>query len=142
MEKSEQAVDYFNGGMNCAQSILSAFGPECGLDGETCVSIASPFGGGIGHLQEACGAVTGAVMAIGLRYGRGAAGRDARERINDMTRDFVEKFRAVNGSILCRDLLSFDISTREGLEEARMKNGFAPCVDYVRIAAQLLEEIM
>ena len=89
-----------------------------------------------------CGAVAGAVMVIGLARGAGSEHRDNRDEINALAREFMEKFRALNGSVLCRDLIEYDITTREGLEEARMKGGFAPCAEYVGAAARILEEML
>jgi C_GCAxxG_C_C family probable redox protein len=112
-----------------------------GLNEEMCARIASPFGGGIGHVQEVCGAVSGAAMVIGLKYGEKSADRDVRDHINDLTQNFVREFKSRNHSILCRELLKFDITTKDGLIEARKKGVFAPCVEFVRSAVELLEKM-
>ena len=65
MNRAETAVATFKGGFNCSQAVLSVFCEELGLDKETAARIAGGFGGGIGHLGETCGAVTGAIMAMG-----------------------------------------------------------------------------
>ncbi|MBN2078847.1 MAG: C_GCAxxG_C_C family protein [Spirochaetes bacterium] len=142
MERSERAVELFNGGMNCTQSVLSAFGSAYGLDGETAMRLGAPFGGGIAFLQEVCGALTGAIMIVGLARGAGGGDRDGREGVNEIARAMAARFRELNGSILCRDLIEYDITTQEGLEEARSKNGFAPCAEYVRVASRILEEML
>jgi C_GCAxxG_C_C family probable redox protein len=142
MNNPEKALDFFNRGMNCSQSILMVYGPLCGLDEETCKKIASPFGGGIGHLQEICGAVSGAIMALGLKHGAGSESREVRDRINDMAQDLVRKFKARNSTIMCRDLLGFDITTKSGLEEARKRGVFSGCGAYVTLAAEILETML
>ena len=70
MEKINTAVEYFNQDFNCCQSILMTFGSECGLDKETAIKLGSPFGGGIVRTGEVCGAVTSALMILGLKYGK------------------------------------------------------------------------
>ncbi len=142
MKKSEKAVEYFNKGLNCSQSMLMTYGPSHGLAEELCKRIASPFGGGIGHLQEICGAASGAIMVLGLKHGAGSENRDARDRLNDMVQDFVRQFKLRNNAITCRDLLGFDITTEEGLAEARKRGVFAGCAGYVKIAAEILETML
>jgi C_GCAxxG_C_C family probable redox protein len=142
MSNADKAEERFNGGMNCAQSVLTVFGPSCGLDEEKCVRVAAAFGGGIGHLQEICGAVSGAVMVLGLKFGGDSASRDNRERINELAQRFIHEFSARNSSILCRDLLGFDISTKDGLLEARRRGVFSACAGYVRIASELLDTML
>jgi C_GCAxxG_C_C family probable redox protein len=142
MKNPEKAVDFFNRGLNCSQSVLMAYGPLLGLDEETCKRIASPFGGGIGHMQEICGAVSGAIMALGLKHGAGSESREVRDRINDMAQDLVRKFQSRNNSVMCRDLLGFDITTKSGLEEARKRGVFSGCEAYVKLAAEILETML
>ncbi len=140
MSKADKAVENFKNGLNCAQSILFTYGPDLGLDRETCVRMAAPFGGGMGHVQEVCGAVSGALMVIGLRHGEGTAERDKRDRIIEMAQEFIKDFKQRCGSALCRDLLKCDISTRAGLLKAREQGAFSVCADYIRIAGELLEK--
>lgn len=140
MSKAEKAAENFINGLNCAQSVLFTYGPDSGLDREACIRIAAPFGGGMGHVQEVCGAVTGALMVIGLRHGEGTAERDRRDHVIELSREFIDAFRARFGSVLCRDLLACDISTREGLLKAREQGAFAVCADYVRAAGGLLDK--
>ena len=142
MSNADRAVEKFKNGLNCSQSILSTFGPALGLDEKSCIKIAAPFGGGIGHVQEVCGAVSGAVMAIGLRHGEGTEERDKRDRIIGLAQEFIQAFTARHGSLRCRQLLNFDITTREGLLRAREAEAFAVCGDYIRTAAELLEKML
>jgi C_GCAxxG_C_C family probable redox protein len=66
--KTEVAADRFLSGYNCAQAILYAFGPDLGLDGETALKVATGLGAGMGRRGEVCGAVTGGILALGLKY--------------------------------------------------------------------------
>ena len=142
MNNPEKAVACFEKGMNCAQSILSVYGPPLGLHEETCVRLASAFGGGIAHTQEVCGAVTGGIMVLGLKHGEGTAERDGRDRVNALAQDFIARFRKRNSAILCRDLLGADITTGSGLLDARARGLFSACGGYIRIAAELLETML
>ncbi len=142
MERCERAVELFNGGMNCTQSVLAAFGSAYGLDAEAAVRLGAPFGGGIAFLQEVCGALTGAIMVMGLARGAGGSSRDGREGVNEIARAMAEQFREMNGSIHCKDLIECDITTAGGLAKARGNNGFAPCAGYVRAASRILEEML
>ena len=69
-KKKEGTATFYNG-YNCAQSVLSVFAEDLGMSKDACLKLASPFGSGIAYMQETCGAVSGALMAIGLKYGRG-----------------------------------------------------------------------
>ena len=122
--------------------MLSAYATRLGLDGNTALKIASGFGGGIGRMAETCGAVTGAMMVLGLEHGNTAPDREAKERVYEQVREFAQRFRARNGSLLCRELLGCDISTPEGLQQAREADFVLKiCPKFVRDAAEILEEM-
>ena len=141
MTKPEQACALFAGQCNCAQAILATFGPDARLSEADCLRIAAPFGGGMGRLGETCGAVSGAIMVLGLRYGADAA-RDpnAKAALYERVRDFIGGFKVRNQTIVCRELLGCDISTPEGRQLAQdRKLHETLCVKYVRDAAEILE---
>jgi C_GCAxxG_C_C family probable redox protein len=144
MIKSEKAVALFNEGFSCSQAVFAAFSRDFGLARTTSLKISQPFGGGMAHLGEACGAVTGAFMVIGLKYGRTkAADLQARDKTYAVMRQFTDKFKALHCSIQCRCLLGLDLGTEEGLRLAREKNLFQTlCVKYVQHAAEIVEEIL
>jgi C_GCAxxG_C_C family probable redox protein len=144
MSKVKKAVALFNQGYSCSQAVFAAYSAELGLDRTTSLKVSQAFGGGMAHLGEACGAVTGAFMLIGLKYGRvRAEDLDAKERTYALMRTFAEKFRAKHGSIQCPCLLGLDLGTEEGMRLAKEKNLFQTrCVQYVQNAAELIEEIL
>jgi C_GCAxxG_C_C family probable redox protein len=144
MSDVELAVGAFEGGFNCCQAMLATYGPRFGLERELALKVASGFGGGIGHLGESCGAVTGALMVIGLKQGGTSVDdRDSSEKTYGLVNEFVKRFKARNGSILCRELLGCDISTPQGLENARNKGLFEErCPNFVRASAEILEELL
>ena len=85
------------------------------MDNDLVPRIAPPFGGGIGGTGSVCGALVGAVMAIGLRYGREQAS-DRDTRAYALTQELRRRFEAVMGHVDCRELTGMDLSTREGAE--------------------------
>lgn len=141
--RSEQAVSCFSEGFNCSQAVLSTFGPEMGLDRETALRVAGMFGGGMGHMGGVCGAVTGAFMAIGLKYSKVQDGENKkRDSGYALVRQFAEEFTARNGSIVCKELLGCDLSTPDGLAQARDTGLFSDvCPRFVRSAVDILEQM-
>jgi C_GCAxxG_C_C family probable redox protein len=141
--RSEQAVSCFGEGFNCSQAVLSTCGPEMGLDRKSTLRVAGMFGGGMGHLGNVCGAVSGAFMVIGLKYSKVQDGEnEKRDRGYALVRQFAEEFAARNGSIICKELLGYDLSTPEGLARAREKGLFRDlCPKLVQSAVEVLEQM-
>jgi len=144
MDKADLAVATFKEGFSCSQAVFSACSASLGLDRELALKIAGAFGGGMGRMGETCGAVTGAFMAIGLKYGKAQAKDDqAREKTYELVREFVKRFKARRGSIVCKELLGYDISTPEGAKIVREQKISANlCPQLVRDAVEILDEIL
>ncbi len=143
MDHGAKAEALFKEGYNCAQAVLVAYAEELGLPVETAMKLSSSFGGGMGRMREVCGACSGMFMAAGLLYGydnpeTGAPKMELYERV----RELADRFRKENGSIICRELL--EGAQVGGTPEARTAQYYQkrPCGEYVRIAAQILEEYM
>ncbi len=141
---SDRAVACFHDGFNCAQAVLSAFGPSQGLDENACLKVACAFGAGMGRMQQVCGAVTGAFMVLGLKYGKGRGdGEERKSNTYDLVREFARRFEERHGSLLCGALLGCDITTAEGLARAREQGLFVSrCEIFVRDAALILDGIL
>ena len=144
MEAKAMAVARFNEGYSCSQAVFSAYAERFDLDRETALRISSTFGGGMGRMAHTCGAVTGALMALGLKYGAtDAADKETKERAYALVKEFAEKFEFRNGSITCKDLIGCDISTPEGLKIAREQELFSKiCPKLVKDAAEIVEEML
>jgi C_GCAxxG_C_C family probable redox protein len=144
MGKREEALKCFNDGFNCAQSVFSSFCEDLGLNKETALKISTSFGGGMGHNGETCGAVTGALMAIGLKYGRTSIEDiQARDKTNKMVQEFINKFKERYGSINCTRLLGMDLGNPEELKKAKEINlTRTVCPKFVADAAEILEKII
>ena len=141
--KSEQAVEYFRNGLNCSQVVLSSYSEEFGLDCERASRIATGFGGGM-RMAETCGAVTGAFMVLGLKYGSSSAeDKEAKAKTYEKIVEYTRRFKARNGSVTCSQLLGCDISTPEGMKEAQDKSLFSSvCPRMVQDAVEILEEMI
>jgi C_GCAxxG_C_C family probable redox protein len=144
VSKVELAVAAHREGFNCSQAVLSAFAPDLGLDREVALRVSSVFGAGIGRTGQTCGAVSGALMAIGLKYGSiNPEDKTTKERVYALGREFVRQFRARNGTTLCPELLGYDVGTPEGLQAVREKGLVATvCTPAVQDAAEILERLL
>jgi C_GCAxxG_C_C family probable redox protein len=143
MNRIETAVSRFAEGFNCSQAVFSAYAERLGLDEADALRVAAGFGGGMGRMAETCGAVTGALMALGMKYGGTTPDRATKERVYQQVRQFAAQFKTLHGSLACRDLLGCDIGTAEGQKIAVEQNLFvAKCPEFVRAAAEILEELL
>jgi C_GCAxxG_C_C family probable redox protein len=137
-----EAERLFGQGYNCAQAVLAAFSEVDGISEAEALAVASGFGGGMGRLGEVCGAMTGAFMVLGLRYGKTAvADPDVKVAVYAHVQAFAARFRAAHGSLLCRDLLGCDLGTEEGRKDAADRGlHTSVCAPLVREIAEWLEE--
>ena len=134
------ALARFGKGHSCAQAVFSAFAEQMGMDYQTAVKLSSGFGGGMG-MGSVCGAVTGAIMAIGLKYG--GVDPKAKGETAKLVREFIDRFKAQHRQLNCRDLLGCDLSTPEGRQTAKDKDLYATvCNGIVRDAARILNELL
>jgi len=109
------------------------------------MKIAAGFSGGMGRMGLTCGAVSGALMTLGLRYGAAdPTNKEAKDLVCARVREFAEQFKARNnGHLACRDLLGCDIGTPEGQAEFKQRNLHATvCTEAVRSAAEILEKLL
>lgn len=136
------AVETFRDGINCTQAILSVWGARHGLDRETALRIGGAFGSGM-NMGETCGAVTGALMVVGLRHAKvSKAGFLSRDQTERETLEFLERFKARNGTVVCKELIGCDLGTPAGRATARRDRSFKTrCPKFVRDAAEILEEM-
>ncbi len=145
MSNADLAVACFKEGCNCSQAVLSTYAPTLGLDRETALRVAAAFGGGMGRTGETCGAVSGALMVIGLRYGQSTAGdEEAKEKTYNLAGEFLKRFAARNdGCVKCRELLGRDVGSPEDRQAAREQGLFDTlCPKFVRDAAEIVEQLL
>ncbi len=144
MNRVESAVSFFNNRFNCCQSVLLAYCEEFGLDSQVASRLSAGFAGGMGRMAGVCGAVTGAFMVLGLKYGNmRAEDNESKQRTQKLIREFAEKFKSRNGSIDCKDILGYDISTPQGLRTVKEEGLFSRlCPGFVQYAAEILQEML
>lgn len=142
--RAPAAETLFAGNCNCAQAVLGAFADALGIRQEDAFRIAAPFGSGMGRMGMTCGAVTGALMAIGLECGSpDTADAAAKEAAYRKTRMLCDAFASSHGSLLCRELIRFDLSDPVQREAAEAAGVFRTvCARLVFRSAELLEDIL
>ena len=134
MTYSQKAKEYFEKGYNCAQAVVLAFCDKTGLDVKTASSMASSFGGGMGKMGEVCGAVSGMFIVLGLVEGDYApCDKEAKMAHYAKVRTLSDKFKAENGSILCREILALH------KDKPTVSGHNSHCFNMVMQAADILE---
>lgn len=141
--KADRAVELFSGGFNCSQAVLTAFASDFGLSEELTLKLGSEFGSGARN-GELCGAVSGALLVLGLKYGHcNSADTERKMRAYAIADEFTRRFRGVNGSIVCRELLGYDLTNPEDMAVISEKNLFREfCPLMVKSAVEVLESIL
>lgn len=121
-EQLLEATEMFKSGFHCSQVIFSFFAEKYDLDPNLALKISSPFGGGIGGLGKICGALTGGMMALGLKFGYTDPNDTEKKPIcKQKTRELVARFLKEYHHTECNDLIGFDRSdlTSDQLKERR-----------------------
>jgi C_GCAxxG_C_C family probable redox protein len=142
MSKVDKALTLFDR-FNCAQSVFAGCGPYEGVSEQMCLTVAGPFGAGMGRQGETCGAVTGALMVLGARYGQAMTTDPAQARgpLYERVRTFMDAFLKQNGSLLCRELTGCNLCTITGQEEFKTRDlHHTLCRNLVAGAVELLEQ--
>jgi C_GCAxxG_C_C family probable redox protein len=144
MNQKDKALEYFRNEFNCSQAVFTVFGVEAGLSEDISLRISCPFGGGIGRTQGMCGAVSGALMALGLSHGKGKNDPEAKKKITyEYTREFITRFRNLNGSLICLELLDgLSMNDPEELQKIKELKLFdIKCEKFVADAVSIVSEI-
>ncbi len=143
MKKSEEALNAFKNSFNCSQAVLKSFCNELGLTENVALKIACGFGAGM-QQAEVCGAVSGAIMVLGLKYGQNQVGDIRSKEITyEKVNLFCDKFKQRHQTIICRQLLGIDISNIAGKQQARHKGLFENfCPGLIGSAVEILEAML
>ena len=144
MSRAEEAKKQFEKGFLCAPTVLSTYSEQLGLEKTLALKMACGFGAGIGRMGRTCGAVTGAVMVIGLKHGQvNLADMESREKTYTLVKEFVDRFTALHGSIECKELIGYDLSNSSDLKSARESGVFQnKCPSFVYDSARILEDVL
>ncbi len=144
-DRIKKAVEmYKTTGFNCSQSVLSQFAAQFGMDRDTALRAACGFGAGMGRSGNMCGAVTGGMIVLGLRYGMtDPESPEDKEKTYEEIGKLLERFKAIHGSANCTELMGVDIGTPEGMQEAQDKDlSDTVCSRIVGDVTRILEELL
>ncbi len=140
MTKKSEFVEERFSQVNCAQTVFSLHADDLGIDEKIALKISSGFGGGMA-CTETCGAVTGAYMVIGMKHGHSSTNPDEKANTKMLIQKFSEKFKKIQGSLICERLTGFDISTPEGALAANENDVFQKkCPAFIKTACDILDD--
>lgn len=122
MNFEEKAIALRGQGWNCCQAVLGSCCYKFGMESETAFRLGAFFGGGM-RCGEVCGAVSAALMVLGLQYG------DENNRTSQKSHAFLKAFRERFGHLDCKDLVA-----PPGMTKKQM------CPVYIQFAAKYLED--
>ncbi len=145
MESKEvKAIKAFKSGYNCAQSVLVAFADELDYDKNFAINVSVGFGGGMGRLQEKCGAVTGAFMVLGIYSNiKCPDNLSLKNSTYEMVQQFDEKFKLIHKTTSCRELLNCDLRSEHGHDFAVENKLFEKiCENCIKDSIQIIGELI
>ncbi|MBP6977232.1 MAG: C-GCAxxG-C-C family protein [Bacteroidales bacterium] len=136
------SLERFESGHNCAQAVVAVFSDELGLRSETALKVAKAFGGGMAGYGKTCGALTGAMMVIGLRWGSASASDgEANDRVEKKTHQLVEEFEKKYGTSNCNELLGLEAGNLSGTDVLlRGSRICQSCHGFIETVVAFLEE--
>lgn len=146
-----QGVENFKCGFNCAQSVVATFAEYYNLPQDVAMRIAASFGGGMGRLRMTCGALSGLFMLAGLENGSPVPGNmEARTRNYALVQELGAKFKEINGSMICAELLKLRVvnATSAQVESPRPSDRTAeyyknrPCPKIIESACRIYAEYL
>jgi len=142
--EEEKAISSFRSGLNCAQAVLTAYTDELNIDKGLSLSVACGFGGGMGRLQETCGAVTGSFMVMGVFNCRKYSdNKERKEKTYAMVQEFSRRFKEIYGTTDCIDLMKCDLNTEEGQRYVKDNNLHeVVCEKCIADSVKIIGEIM
>lgn len=137
-----EIVRLFRSGTNCAQIVSSRYAKDLAMNMDLCMRLASPFGGGC-FRGGICGAVSGALLVIGLHYGQGGPMYEGEDVLKEKVTTFQKIFEERTGNLICRELTGYDFS-QEGQFQQALEAGvlYERCPVFVAIALEILEDIL
>jgi len=142
--KGEIAIEAFRSGLNCAQSVVAGFADEMNFDRNFALAMSCGFGGGMGRLQETCGAATGSFMVMGIHYSRKYTdNKERKEYTYSAIQQLSKEFISLHGTMNCMELINIDLKAEDGhrlLKESNLtENVCEKCIlNAIRITDELL----
>jgi C_GCAxxG_C_C family probable redox protein len=144
MNRKEKAVKLFESGFSCSQAVLCAYADLFGLDEKYALKVAGGFGAGIGGTANLCGAVSGAIMVLGLKYSStDSEDKEKKAKNYQIAKSLMEEFEKEKGTLLCKELLGYDISIPEIKEKVKNTDIFKQvCPNCVAKVTEILEKML
>lgn len=141
--KVEKSANYFKNGFNCSQALLAAFADNFGLSEEMALKVATQFGGGA-RKGEMCGAVSGALMVLGLKFGHYHYNApEEKGNAYKVAEEFMNRFIEKNGTVVCRELLGYDVSKPEDMLKIKELDLFkSTCPKMIQCATEIVEQML
>lgn len=126
----DSAVKNYENGYNCSQAVLCTYCDIFGIDEKTAFKIAEGFGGGMGGMQNTCGAVTAMFMLSSLKNSDGLLdkGNTKKDTYNNI-KFLSEKFKESSSSTICKEILS-------NKDIPKKRN----CMNQVQTASKIIEK--
>jgi C_GCAxxG_C_C family probable redox protein len=141
---AQKAITRFQSGYNCAQSVLLTLYEQMNpvSKNELIPKIATGFGGGIGRCGFVCGALTGSIMAVGIKYGSNDPGVEKRAIAYATAQVLLKQFERRHGTVFCRDLIKLDLSNPQEVAKARRERVFEKvCTNLIETVIEDFSEI-
>ncbi len=140
MSAVNEAIELHKQGFSCSQAVFAAYCERFGLDKVLGLKLSCGLGGGLGRLGGRCGAVTGACLLIGLKYGMAVPGdTEAKNKTYEVVREFVAKFEERQKSSVCRELTSVELLSADQAALERIK---PICDGAIRCAVEIVGELL
>lgn len=127
--------------LNCCESVLLTLAEHLGIESDLIPKIATGIGAGVSLNGLLCGSISGATLAIGIKYGRSSIDEDPTP-VWALVDEFLTAFRSRFRYVTCRQLTRLDLKTSEGLKEYFASVHDYACTDRVRFAVEKAEEIL
>ena len=140
---SQKAVEYFESGYNCAQSVFLAYAQDFGIEKEMALKLSSSFGGGMGRLREVCGAVTSMFAIAGLKKGYTSNNDDeAKAKHYELIQKLAEEFKKEHSTIICRELLDLNEKISSPIPSKRTEEYYQerPCAKFIKTACEIISK--
>ncbi|MCQ2483906.1 MAG: C-GCAxxG-C-C family protein [Clostridia bacterium] len=145
-QRTDKAVELFKSGFNCSQSVFAAYADLFGMDEKTALTVSAGLGGGVGRSREVCGAICGAAMLTGLKYGAtDPADAESKKHCYEVVQQIIAEFKKTNPTIICRELLGLsETNNTDPVPEARTEQYYKkrPCAEIVEDSAKAVEKIL
>jgi len=142
-DAAAKARKLFSANNNCSQSVMKAILSEKNMDFDQVIPLMAGFGAGVAHEGNVCGAVSGAIAALGVLNSRQFGDvSEHKEATYASAEEFTRRFKKTHGSIICNNLTTIEMSDTKARNKA-MKDGIFKrvCPSFVESAVRIALDI-